>query len=178
MDRPGLDQLKECDLSIEMGSVASLHLEASGHRSEGRGKRASRSVFEARIRLESGLLTNDTGAMDFLGMARAIHDRPMAIEELNLRRSCIRDSDRIEKEPSARRRAAVLRAIARADVDVKTIGLCIGGRFEKIVVGHGRHSSRIASMDSRRERERVVFRSQLSDAGYARASMETNRSKT
>lgn len=145
MDRAGLDQLKERNFRIELGSIAPLHLEDPSHGAEGRGQRTSRRVLEARIGLERRLFSDDAGAMDFLGVAGAVDDRPMSIEELNGRFADVRDSDRVEKEPSTGRWTAVFRRKSSANVDANARGQGIGRGFEEVVICHGPDSSRNAS---------------------------------
>ncbi len=76
-------------------------------------------------------------------MTRSIDDRPVTIHELDRGSAGVRDSDRVEKKPAARGRAAVLWAIASTNVDVETIGLGFGVRFEEIFIRHGPDSSRV-----------------------------------
>ena len=85
MDRAGADQLEERDLGLELRAVAAQHLEGSGHRAEGGRQGTARGVFEALARLEHGLLADDAGAVDLLGMTGAVDDRPVAIDELDRR---------------------------------------------------------------------------------------------
>ncbi len=85
MNRAGPDQLEERHLGLELGPVAADHLEGSRHRAEGRRERAARGVFEALAGLEDGLLADDAGAVDLLGMARPVDDRPVAIDQLDRR---------------------------------------------------------------------------------------------
>jgi len=138
----GLDQLEETRLRFELCSVSALHVETSRHRSKGCRKRAARGVFEGLSGLEGGLFAHDAGAVDFFGVARAVDDRPMAIEELDGRVALIGNADRVEKEPATGRWIAVLRRIVRANSNADAGRFSLGECFERIVFGHGRDLSR------------------------------------
>ena len=149
VNRTRLNELKECSLRFELAAIASLHVEDPGHRAEGSRERTARSVFEGLARIESRLLADHTGTVHFLSMAGAVDDRPMAIQELDPCLSDIRNTNRVEKEPATRGRAAVLRGITSADPHANTGRLGFGECFEEISVGHDRDSSRRRLHDGR-----------------------------
>lgn len=142
VNRPGLDELEEGDFGLEPRSIMPLHLEASGHRAEGRWERAAGCVFEGLAGFEHWLFSNYPGTVYFLGVAGAVDDRPMAVEQLNGRISHIRNADRIKEKPPTRGRVAVLRREMGANLNADAGGFSFGRRFEKITFGHRPNSSR------------------------------------
>ena len=149
VNRSRLDELKKRGLRFELCSVGALHVEASSHRAKGRWQRTARGVFEGLAWLERWLFADDTGTMDFFGVASAVDDRPMSIEELDGRLALIGNVDRIEKEPATRLRIAVLRRIVGANSDADAGGCRFGRGFEKIAFRHGQDSSRHLFHDRR-----------------------------
>ena len=123
VDRTGLDQLEDSNLGCELGAVPALHVEGPRHRAERRGQRTSRCVLEGLTRFEGRLFSYDAGTMDFFGMAGAVDDRPMPVQQLDSLLALVRDPDRVEKEPAARGRVAVLGRIARANMNANACGL-------------------------------------------------------
>ena len=142
MDRAGLDQLEEPHFRLELRPVGALHVEGSGHRPKRCRKRASRRVFKGLPGFEGGLLPYHARSVDFFGMARPVDDRPVAVQELDDRVALIRDPNRVEKEPAARRRAAVFVGVARPNADADAASFGFGGRFEWVGVTHAADSSR------------------------------------
>jgi hypothetical protein len=143
MDGTRLDQLEEGDLRLELRAVAALHVETAGHGAEWRRERASGGVFETGVGLERRLLTDDARAMDFLCMAGTVDDRPVPIQELHGALAGVGDSDRIEKEPSARRWTAVFGGVASTNADDDASGFGSRRGFEEVFIRHGRDSSRV-----------------------------------
>ena len=141
VDRSGLHQLKEPNFGFEFDSVSPLHVVAAGHGAEGCGERAARGVFEGLPGFEHGLLANDAGAVDFFGVSRGVDDCPMAIQQLDGGISLIRNSNRVEEEPSARGRGAVLFGVAGTDEDAHALGEGFGAGFEGVVLIHAKDLS-------------------------------------
>ena len=149
VNRSGLDELKEGSLGFELGSIGALHFERAGHRTKGRRQRAARSVFEGLAWLEDRLFADDARSVDLLGTARAVHDRPMSVEQLDGRIAHIRDPNRVQEEPATGGRVAVFRRKTRTDLNADARGFGFGGRFEEIAFGHVSDSSRQARFDWR-----------------------------
>lgn len=144
MNRSGLNQLEEADFRFESPAVLSLHLEGTGHRSEGRWQGASGGVFEALPGLQCRLFADDSGAMHFFGMAGSVHDGPMPVDQLDGSLAFVRNADGVKEEPAAARRVAVLRRKASADLHADALGFGFGIRFKEIVIRHGADPSRQA----------------------------------
>ncbi len=136
VNRLGLYQLEEGGFGFELGTISPLHLESTGHRTEGRRQRAARRVFKGLSRLENRLFADDARTVDLLRMTRAVHDRPMPVQQLDGRVTDIRDSNRIEKKPTTSGRIAVFRREARTDLDADTRGFGFGARLEEVGFGH------------------------------------------
>lgn len=153
VNRSGLDELEEGGFGFELGSIRALHFESACHRPKGRWQWAARSIFERLSWLEDRLLANDPGPVDLLGMARAVHDRPMPVQQLNGRIAYIRNANRVEEEPAAGGRAAVLRRITRTDLDPNAPGFGFGTRLEEIAFGHARDASRQGPFDGKASRQ-------------------------
>jgi hypothetical protein len=149
VNRSGLDELKERSLCFEMSSIGALHVEASCHRAKGRWQRTARGVFEGLAWRKGRLFANDPGTMDFFGMAGAVDNGPVAIEELNGRLALVGNLDLIEKEPATGLWIAVFRRIMGANSNADAGRLSLGRCFEKIAFGHGRNSSRHIFLDRR-----------------------------
>lgn len=147
VNRAWLDQLKESDLSFELCSIGTLHVEAPGHRSEGCRQRTARSVFKGLARLEDGLFTDDARSVNLLGMARAVDDRPMSIQQLDSRVSDIHNSNRVQEEPATAWGITVFRRIACADLNADARSFGFGGSFKEIGFGHVWNSSSSERLD-------------------------------
>ena len=141
VDRARLDQLEDPDFGWELGPVGSLHVEGSCHRAKGSRQGTSGGVLKGLAGLERRLLSDDTGSVDFFSMSRPVDDGPVPVHQLDRVSTLIRDADRVEKEPAARRRAAVFGGIARTHMNTYAAGLRFGSRFKEIGFTHAQDSS-------------------------------------
>jgi len=153
VNRSGLDELEEGGFGFKLGSIRALHLESARHRAEGCWQWTARSIFERLPWLEDRLLSNDPRPVDLFGMARAVHDRPMPVKQLNGRIAYIRDANRVEEEPATGRRAAVFRRITRTDLDPDARGFGFGTRLEEVAFGHVWDASRRGPFDGKTSRQ-------------------------
>ena len=141
MDRSRLHELEERDLGLERGAIRALHFEGTRHRSEGCGERTARGVLECLAGLEYGLFSDDPRSVHFLGMSRAVNDRPMPVEELDSGLPFIGDTDRVEEEPAAGRWIAVCSGEISHDIDAHALGDGGRRRLEGFGITHATESS-------------------------------------